>query len=290
MNCDACQRQLLILEDPDAPPAEVAAHLAECLVCRDWQRQLLQIEHNVRRLPVPASQPHAFLDNFLHPADTVPVAQGIVSPPQLVAPPPARATLPFSVPDRPAPRRWLTTVGGGLAAAAILIACGIFLGNFLSRALRPENNQANLPKPGPEKKAMAPLVAQLLESDLHLAEAVSPRQRVEHLAKIAQALESQTRTLIKSPAGREMEKLAQLYDKVVRKGVVERANDMKDLPREQRRQTLHTIADQLAQTSKEAEAQAQAAPEEAVRPLRLLAAAARYGDDQLRRLLGEDAE
>src|SRR5262245_4043923 len=65
MICDVCQKHLMLSEDPDNPDLEVSAHLAECQTCRDWQRQLLQIEHNVGRLPAPASSPQAFLDKFL---------------------------------------------------------------------------------------------------------------------------------------------------------------------------------------------------------------------------------
>src|SRR5207253_1093674 len=52
MNCEACQRRLLASEDPEAPAAEVRAHLAGCPACRRWQRQLLRLERHVPLLPV----------------------------------------------------------------------------------------------------------------------------------------------------------------------------------------------------------------------------------------------
>src|SRR5262249_9192821 len=65
MHCEACRRQILVTEDPDNPPLEVVVHLGECQGCRDWQRQVLQTEKNVARLPVPPSSPDALLDKIL---------------------------------------------------------------------------------------------------------------------------------------------------------------------------------------------------------------------------------
>src|SRR2546427_155088 len=142
MTCDLCQRQLLLSEDPENPDLEVSAHLAECQACRDRQRQLAQIEHNVGRLPAPASSPQAFLDKFL--SDLLKKDQQLAGQPDKTPPDPEK--------DKSGP----------------------------------DNNQEKeTPKRQP---ALNPLVASLLDSDLQLAEAESPRQRVEELAKIARAL------------------------------------------------------------------------------------------------------
>src|SRR5262249_50130560 len=65
MNCDVCRQYRLMTEDPESPALDVVGHLAECLACRDWQHQLTHIEDNVRRLPVPAFSPDAFVNKLL---------------------------------------------------------------------------------------------------------------------------------------------------------------------------------------------------------------------------------
>jgi hypothetical protein len=290
-------------DDPSDLGPEAAAHVAECLLCRAWQQQLIKIEHNVRLLPTPSSSPQAFLDQHIfqnRPAATPPtIPMGRLAEER-------PATLPMSSPTaRPTPRwrqpRWLATVAGGLAAAGILIACGIFLGNMLSRALRDDGDLVvkNDKSPSPAgKKDVAldapkaapqlnPLVAKLLESDLQLAEADTPRQRVEQLARIAGALDGETTKYGNVRAGAELDRLAKLYGKVIQDGVVARA---RTLPREERRAVLTGIADQLDKSSKRAEAGAREAMPETAGSLRQVAVAARTGAAQLRELMEEVSE
>src|SRR5260370_10791833 len=115
MNCAHCQRQLL--EENSGP--EVEAHLADCLACGQWHKMLRQIESHVPLLPVPDSPRKLQLQEEL-----------------IHEPVPAAATIPLRPPSpRPfirIPWRQLAVAAGGLAAAAVLIACGIFLGNMLS--------------------------------------------------------------------------------------------------------------------------------------------------------------
>src|SRR5262245_18455589 len=142
MNCDACRRRLLRAETPDTPPAPVAEHLAQCLACRDWHQQLLQVEHNVGRLPAPASQ----LEKFIERLRTQPR-------PSEMAP----RTLPFPGPAHWTAKRWVATIAGGLAAAAVLITAGILLGNLLSGALNKDDNIAkNIEKSSPSVDEVKP--------------------------------------------------------------------------------------------------------------------------------------
>src|SRR5262245_50937305 len=143
MNCEACRRRLLRAPEPAVPPANVAAHLAQCLACRDWQEQLLRVEHNVGRLPAPPSAPEGFIEKLLQ-----------ARPAEISAPP---RTLPFPGPARWSAKRWVATVAGGLAAAAILITAGILLGNLLSGALKKDDNIAkNIEKPSPSVDEVKP--------------------------------------------------------------------------------------------------------------------------------------
>ena len=314
MNCDACRQHLLMSEDPESPALDVAGHLAECLACRDWQHQLTHIENNVRLLPVPASSPDAFIDKLL---GNAPIASPAGAPNGDAANPsasnpgaPSPGVLPFPTP-REAPasstpvasrnRRWLM-IGGSVAAAGVLIAGGILLGNLVSGALRPEDNVAQNndrpladtakgpERPGPEIKdpgARKTLVDILMASNLELAEAETPRDRVEELAKIARALHGQTAKLVRAGAAKEMERLAALYGRVIREGVVPRA---KSLPAKERQAALENIAGELARVGQEAEDMARSANPATAEPLRAISAAARAGDAQLRSLMGEGTE
>ena len=323
MNCDACRQLLSMSAEVESAPAEAWGHLADCPDCRAWQQQLALIEENVRRLPVPPSQPGKFLESILadppdvagqdHPpvAATAPAPAAGSAPP---APPPGPPQAPLPVagpvavvsfapppvvplvaPPRWSGQRWLVAVGGSAAAAALLIACGIFLGNLVSSALqRDEPVAANKEldptkdvkvEPG-EPEPPKTLLAVLLASNLGLAEAETPRERVEELAKIARALYGEAPKLARAAAPKEMEKLATLYARVIREGVVPRA---RSLPREERRTALGAIAGELARAGQEAEELAKTAPGTAA-SLRALAAAARDGDAQLRGLMGEGAE
>ena len=65
MNCQHCQRRLMSIEKPAYAEPLVAAHLTECASCREFQRLLLRVEANVRRVPVPPSRKKArFLERI----------------------------------------------------------------------------------------------------------------------------------------------------------------------------------------------------------------------------------
>src|SRR5262249_21225359 len=133
----------------------------------------------------------------------------------------------------PPRRRRFILPAVAVAAAAVLIASGIWLGTFLARG--PEEQQA-IVKPAPKDQPQPPappLMAQLVECDVRLAQAETPKQRVEALAHLADALWRETHTLgdANGGAAKEVAELAGLYERVVRDGVVPRA---RTLPRPQR--------------------------------------------------------
>jgi hypothetical protein len=290
MKCRTCQHSLLMSGDPELPSREVADHLRECPTCREWQRRLLRIEGNVARIPVPPSRAkEALVRQLLEPDVVLP-------------------TPPAIVPLRRRPWGKIALGAGGLAAAVLLVVGGIFLGQLLSRALRPgtsppvarapeERSPPRKKAPGPvlstepEKKPAAEpprpaptLMARVLACDLKLAEAKSPRQRVEILAALADELQGETRAVAGVAGTKELQELAQLYEKVVRDGVVARALR---LPAAERRQVLEPITEQLSRTRRDLRMLARAERREAAEPLRLIAAAARDGDSRLRALMEE---
>jgi hypothetical protein len=260
MNCSQCQR--LLLEDQAGP--EVEAHLAECMACRQWHKMLLQIESHVPLLPVPPSPRKSQLqDELIHGPmpDTIPL------------PTPAP-------PSRRSRNRWrkLAVGAGGLAAAGVLIACGIFLGNMLSPPA---------PKIEPVVKKASEsdktLAGKLIELDMKLAQAESPRERVETLAKLAKNLEGESRSLAHIAFPKDLQTLAKLYSRVVEEGLVQRA---RKLPLKERRQVLDPILGQLMVAKKEAEEMARKVPPESA-SFQVIAAAAHSSHRQLRNLMEE---
>src|SRR5262245_36293616 len=54
--CDAVQRQMLALTDPEHPPTSVQAHLDGCAGCREWQKRVVQVDRAVPLLSYPKSE------------------------------------------------------------------------------------------------------------------------------------------------------------------------------------------------------------------------------------------
>jgi len=257
MTCDVCQRRLLASKAPADPGPEVRAHLGSCPECARWHRSLVQIERNVSRLPVPtthARQP--LLARILGQTEPAP------------APPPAPVlALPWW--RKPFALRAMVA-----AAAGFLITCGVILGLMLMHRRGPETPLAEMADPDQD------LVARLAGCDVRLAEADTPQKRVEALAELADALRQEGQALRGADGGRaELTEVAGLYERVIREGVVPRA---RTLPADERRAVLDPIVKRLGQAEQEARALARGP---AAEPLLQIAAAARAGDRELRKLL-----
>jgi hypothetical protein len=251
MNCDLVQRRLLKAESPTRLPDSLQAHLADCPTCREWQRQLVQLEGYVNQLPVPASPAKAELLRLLSS--------------------PAAATTAW-----PARRTWSWRLPAGLAAAVLLLA----VGGWLLYLLRPAP-----PAPEVPHEVQRPLLDNLLERDLRLANATTQRERVEALADLADDLQGETRALALDADVSDLESLSLLYGQVVRDGIVPRAQA---LPAAERRAVLTPIAERLGKARHQAEHLALDVPPDSAKPLKAIAAAAGDADRDLRALLGED--
>jgi hypothetical protein len=180
-----------------------------------------------------------------------------------------------------------------VAAAVALVACGIYLGNLLSGAAHRDQPVAKQPPRVLPQIVQAPptpprLSARLLDCDLRLADTDSPRERVETLAELADALTGEVKMLAPSTAaGKELNVLAGLYGKIVKDGVVVRA---RTLPVGERQETLAPIVKQLERAQGEVGDLARKMPANAAEPLRVIVAAAQTGQRQLRDLMREDSE
>ena len=127
-----------------------------------------------------------------------------------------------------------------------------------------------------------PFLANLFKRDLRLAVARTHQDRLEALLELAEDLHGQARAGVRAAGIEDLENLAKLFDQVVRRGMVPVAQK---LPPEERRRLLDAVAERLARTGREADRLAQSAPSAPADALRQIAAAARYGDGQLRSLL-----
>jgi hypothetical protein len=264
MKCEQWHRQILFLESLEALPPEIQVHVADCPACRSCLEHLMQIENTVPEIPVPSSQTkEAFVRDFLEQGIQVPCPQ---------------------VESIHIPRPYWKAVGFVGAAAAVLIACGIYLGHLLSRTVLKDREIA---RDLPAKNQRPPSLATILvQGDMRLAQAKSPRQRVEVLAELARAMHGEGRALAQVAGPKEMQSLARLFDELVKNGLVPRA---RDLPVAERKATLRPIANHLEKASQEAEELAARAAPETAGQLRHMAAAARDGDRALRALLAEEA-
>jgi hypothetical protein len=279
MNCDALQKHLLGLEDPGRPADEARAHLAACASCRDWQRHLLLMERAVSRLPVPsaADARDALLRRILTGPGAgrpVPEAAGGRRRPSVAM------MLGSLILDRHASPRRRVGAGlvAGLAAALLLFLLG---GLVLLTGSHDESPLARARKPAPDA-----LVAELMRHNLKLAEARTPRERVELMAGVADNLHTKGHTLARAGSADDLAVLAALYGRVVREGVLKRAAE---LPPGQRREVLAPIADRLTEAQGQAQRWALETdmPPPSKEALAQIARAAGEGSAQLQKMFAE---
>jgi hypothetical protein len=284
MNCEALHSRLLGSEKPDRPTADLAAHLKTCAACRKWQRRLVHLERNVALLPV-APAPRGKLEfvrqfvaaeleslpaeseissgstngaTIIHSWKFEKLAAALRSSLQV-----PRATL--NAFPAPARRR----IAAVLAASLLLLAFGLWI---------------NSPTSPFSPKPPDPLLATVMERDLRLAAAKSPSERVETLADLADDLQGSTRTLINVGQPDDLKALADLYEQVVRDGIVAQA---KSLAPEERVRLLEGIAKRLVEAGDEAEKLAKVLPESSAASLNIIIRAARDGDRSLQLLIRE---
>jgi len=266
MNCETCQ-QLLFTNAESGPPALAAAHLASCRSCRMVWSRLERIEANIPRLPCPAATRKNELISFF------------LTPPQVAATPrePVRRLV------------FLKRIGMAAAAAAILIAVGLWLGNWAARVFSPGDNpkeaiaKKSVPAP-PAEAAAKSLAGRILDCDLDLARTSDPVERVEVLARLAQVIRDESQVLADSSAGKELQTLARLHGRVMKEGLVPRA---RELPMKQRRATLEPIADSLLASAERLEEAAPRAKGSGSRPLEELALATTVTARELKGLIEE---
>jgi hypothetical protein len=260
MNCESMRRRLLSGERPDFPYVDVKNHLAVCSPCRALQRQLVQAERNLPRLPVPSSS-RAKAD-LLRQILITPAA-----PAEPMAPP---LRLAYAA-GRPPKERGLRKASLAAALTAAMVVFAFCWGMW------PHDGPGPVPKP-----PVNSLVYRQNERDELLAAAHTPRERVERLAELAEKLHDEALALAKAADVDRLAVVAQFYDEVVRDNLRTYAGTLSE---PERRELLPPIARRLSDTESELQrTAAEAGKAHTAAPLQQMAAVARDGDRWLQNL------
>jgi hypothetical protein len=134
--------------------------------------------------------------------------------------------------------------------------------------------------PLPRTKARVEFLCQFLnagESPVRESLAGTPGERIGALADLAESLHGEA-------DAEGLRRIAQLYDQLVRHGIVAAA---REVPAEERRKVIDPIVELLAKTYSDMDCMAQTLPTEASAPLQVIAKAAQESDYELRALLQE---
>jgi hypothetical protein len=302
MKCSEIHTWLLGCERPDRLPADLADHVAGCGTCRAWQRRLLRLERNVRRMPVPVSGAKAkFVRDFV---GGMPLGEELESIREWNAEEDAREVLASKGDENTAPATlidgWkLTTVTAAIRAAleapsvklhevpaparrrvATVLAAALLLFAFSFWSAGPNSpfNEA----PGPRKPGPDPFLARLVQHEVKLAAATEPKVKIQVLADMADDLR-RTQQLPEEARVEDLDKMAMLYEKVVLQSIITQAESV---PEAERADVLSSIADRLDQARDETRLQALGASALRRNPLNKISAAANEGQKQLRDLVG----
>jgi hypothetical protein len=244
MNCDVVQRHLLGCESPDRPSAAATAHLAGCVVCREWLQRLLQLERAVPSLPVPSAE--AARSDFLRRILTHPTEEGRRTKDKgqkskdAHRPSIARVVGSWIMDPHSSPRR---RVAAGLVAG-VAAALLLFLTGWLVWHPGPPSQTSSVA----EKPAPDLLAIDLGRLKIDVPEGKKGADRVKAMADAADQLHARCRAAMLTGANNELIKMAQLYGRVVDEGVVKTAEA---LSLEERREILAPIADNLKNAESE---------------------------------------
>jgi hypothetical protein len=209
MTCEEAAAWLVAAETPGEAPSNVERHMLECSACRRLQQRIVSIEQNIDQLP-------RAMDTSDTKSRFVRRLEGSTAPvPAMFA-----ATSPSSRRSR---RSWAI-----IAAAALLLAVGVA---WLLSPLRPPHSVVQTGSLPADSSRIDPAVAgRVLQHDLRLAEASTPRDQFQALADMAADLHGETLRLSKLGATNERDMVGGLYQQLVREGLVGRAKAIPGLP------------------------------------------------------------
>jgi hypothetical protein len=218
MNCTVIQRRLLGWERPDEPPPDVRAHLDGCGECRAVQRRLLQLESEVRGLPVPPSRSRGtFVLEFL--------SQGEVRPLRLLRARRGREG-----------GRQKAALAVALAAGLAVFALGWWAWPRVDTAGHGRHGQSTANRPD-------------RNSDLRerLAAAHTPSERVRRLSELADELHREAQTFRTDTE--RLKEVAAFYSDVIGKHLLSQARQVAPADRAA---LLKAVIEHLQRTESEA--------------------------------------
>jgi len=266
MSCQTTQNRILGLADPAALAGPLADHVAGCQACQAWHRLLLQMEVAVAGMPVPADSGRAkaeTLKQFQAAPAKAPAKPKTTKPAEAVKPiTPAKLRKPLG--DRVA-RLWP-------AGAVVAVACvAVVLWSFAGKKGTPEV----------AAHTADPMLDRVVAAKVQLDVAKSAPDRLQVLAKLADDVQDQAKSLYLVAPGDEMVSLSKMYSDIVTEGLMFQAEA---LDAAERRKLLGDYTDRLAKAEQQAERLAAEAPVGSDEPLRDIARTARDGKNKLARL------
>lgn len=237
MNCPELQQHVLESEQPSRLSAPARLHLIKCSSCWSWHRRVLEVEQIIKDLPVPPSNGPDYFVAQVRAGEVVPrecVLQPAPVPPPVIDPTPSR------------PAGWIRTLREKalqkLALASSLAAALLFF--TLAWWFWPHS-----PSPTPEPvfahTDADPLASFKARRDELLAQAESPRQRVQVLAQYANQLRDRAHVLADGKDQARLEHLARFYKTLVCKDLLAHAGT---LSKEEQHEVLDPIVHQLRWT------------------------------------------
>jgi hypothetical protein len=262
MTNDVFQNKFLALEDLHRLPADLSAHLHAHPELSPWVNRVRELNSALSQLTVPHADKArlAFVDSLT--ADG-PVIKAI---PQTERRPgwswkAILQTVDYRIP-------------AGVAAAALL-GLGFWA-------------MTGKPKP-PAEIATGPRHELLAKSSIFVAEmakATTPQARLAAGSQLSQELTREMADLYHVARAEDLDKLAEVYEKVLARGVADAAGKLpRSLPAKERHTLLTGIRDQLALTVADTMAKGAQARQEAVKPLNRMLAAARNAQARVQVLL-----
>lgn len=226
MKCREIRYWLLSSSSRDLLPAAIERHLSDCADCR-YQRQLLaSIDEGVRQIELPPANPK--------------VVTGLWEKID-------RHPRPFVAQHFPlSSRRGIAYM---VAAASVLLALGVFLGQFANHLWQPPFQQSSVAWSS-RSEEMA-VVFSVLQHDLQLVRPVAKEVQLQVMELLADDLKREAVRLARRGKLESAPVVVDLYELVLRHGVVSCVNA---LSAEKRRELLPPIVHHLRATDAEVQA------------------------------------
>ncbi len=225
MICRQVYPWLLGTKDTTSLPQPVQRHLDCCPDCRQRWERLERLTEQTRRMEAPPTNPAA-KERLWKRLDEHPRPVTSSSPPRRQR---GWRLLPMTL------------------AASFLIGLGWILGHeALWNSTPSTQGPAAASRLPVARVSLSPIVPRVAEQDVRLAASMTPADQLDGLIRMANVLKDEAFRLAQGGPRDELVLVAQLYDQVIRRGMVGR---VKSLNPEQRRTMIAPLVEQLQGTA-----------------------------------------